>query len=92
MNYEDHEKLDAIYSAMQAQCTNNILEFLIKMDKLDLKEEKNRMVLFHYNSIARNYLAICNKMNLDDSLKSQLLSLSKKFVSLMNKLHDEHSL
>jgi hypothetical protein len=88
----DHEKLDAMYSAMQTQSANNILEFLIKMEKLDLNKETDRMVIFHYNSIARNYLGICNKMDLDDSLKSQLIELSKKLISIMNKLHDEQSL
>ena len=92
MNYEEQEKLDAIYSAMQAQSTNNILEFLIKMEKININKESDRMVIFHYHTIARNYLGVCNKMDLDDSLKSQLIELSKKLISLMNKLHDEQSL
>ena len=78
------EKLDTIYSTLQFMNENAILEFLIKMNDIDLNKIKDRTIMLKYINMIANYIKICDNLNLNDGLKVELKQLKLKIIDNLN--------
>ena len=80
----DNVKLNKIYSTLTLMNENDIINFLIEIDSLDLNSIQDKVVFLKYIQMIGNYLKICEELNLDDQLKKDLKTLKKKLISHLN--------
>jgi len=77
-------KIDAIYSTLQLMNKNAIIEFLIKVESIDLYKIKDKTIILKYIDMIVNYTKICKKLDLDEDLQKQLQKLKFKIIKHLN--------
>ena len=80
----DNVKLNKIYSTLTLMNENDIINFLIKIDNIDLNSVQDKVVFLKYIQMIGNYLKICEELNLADHLKKDLKTLKIKLISHLN--------
>ena len=76
--------IDTIYSTLQLMNKNSIIEFLIKMETLNLDEFKDKTIILNYIDMINNYIAIVKNMNLENEYLKKLKALRISFIEYLN--------
>ena len=76
--------IDTIYSTLQLMNKNSIIEFLIKMETLNLDEFKDKTIILNYIDMINNYVAIVKNMNLENEYIKKLKALRINFIEYLN--------
>jgi len=76
--------IDTIYSTLQLMNKNSIIEFLIKMETLNLDEFKDKTIILNYIDMINNYVAIVKNMNLENEYLKKLKALRISFIEYLN--------
>jgi len=76
--------IDTIYSTLQLMNKNSIIEFLIKMETLNLDEFKDKTIILNYIDMINNYIAIVKNMNLENEYIKKLKALRINFIEYLN--------
>ena len=81
----NEEKIDAIYSTLRYMNENAIIEFLIRVETMDVNSVKDKTTVLKYVDLINNYTKICKEMNLD---AAYLEKLKKVRISIIKNLNN----
>ena len=77
-------KLKEIYSTLKLMNENNVLEFLIKIEILNLDEIKDKTIILKYIDMSVNHCKICQKLNLNEDYIKQLKKVKINLIKYLN--------
>jgi hypothetical protein len=80
----EQEKLDVIYSTLQLMNENAIVEFIIKVETLNLDAIKDKTIILKYIDMIVNYTKICKQLHLNEEYAKKLKDLKLNLIKYLN--------
>lgn len=79
----EETKINAIYSTLKLMNENAIMEFLIKIESLNLNEIEDKTIILKYIDMIINNTNICKNLGMPREMK-ELQRLKIKFIDYLN--------
>jgi len=80
----NEERIEEIYSTLKLMNENSVIEFLIKVETLNLDEIKDKTIILKYIDMSVNHCKICQKLSLNEDYIKQLKKVKSNLIKYLN--------